>query len=538
MKNRVFIYDTTLRDGAQGEGISFSDSGKVRFAKMLDDFGIDYIEGGYVGSNPRDRKFFEDIRHERLHHALIAGFGSTRRADIDAADDPQLQGLLAAETDVCTIYGKSRLLHVHDVLRTTAENNLQMIADTVGFLREGGRKVIFDAEQFFDGYKEDAAYAMRTLEMAVNEGAMAIVLCDTNGGCLPHEIFEITTLVCRRFPDLQVGIHVHNDAGLAVANSIEAVRAGASHIQGTINGYGERSGNANLVSILPAVELKLGRHCVGEANLKKLCDVSALTSELINLRPDPAQPYVGRNAFSHKAGAHVNAVQKNPITFEHIPPETVGNERRILVSELSGGSNVLMKAAEMGIVDLANNKVMVRRVLEELKKRETDGFSYEAADGSFKILLQKVLNQHAPLFELEGFRVIVEKRGKDVPCLSEATIKVRVGDKAELTAGEGHGPVDALNQALHQALVRFYPTITEMALTDYRVRILDPEEATAAKTRVLIESSDAKHTWGTVGVSENIIEASWQALLDSVEYKLSADGVTAKHTGHTSRESN
>ncbi len=524
---KIFLYDTTLRDGAQGEGISFSDSGKVRFAHLLDDFGIDYIEGGYAGSNPRDRKFFEDIRKERLSHAVVAGFGSTRRADVDAAADPQLQGLLAAETELCTIFGKSWTLHVRDVLRTTDANNLQMIADTVGFLKGNGRTVLFDGEHFFDGYKENADYALRCLDMAVREGAAGVVLCDTNGGCMPHEIYAITALVRARFPGIQVGIHVHNDAGLAIANSIEAVRAGADHVQGTINGYGERTGNANLVSIIPSLELKLGHTCVGPERLKKLFSLSLVADDLVNMRSDPRQPYVGRNAFSHKAGAHVNAVQKNPQTFEHVPPESVGNERHILVSELSGGSNVLMKAAEVGIHGLAADKEAVRRVLAELKRKENAGYSFESADGSFKILVQKVMKTHQPFFELEGFRVIIEKRGQDEPCHSEATVKLRVNGETELMAGEGCGPVDALNRALTQALVRFYPRITDVSLTDYRVRILDPEEATAAMTRVLIESSDGARQWGTVGVSENIIEASWQALVDSVEYKLFEDAAQA-----------
>jgi 2-isopropylmalate synthase len=521
--NKVELYDTTLRDGAQAEGISFSDAGKVRLALSLDEFGVDLIEGGYAGSNPRDRKFFDDIRKERLTHARIVAFGSTRRADLDCAADPQLQGLLAAETSHCTIFGKSWRLHVRDVLRTTDANNLQMIADTVGFLRQHGRVVIFDAEHFFDGFKDDAAYALGALDAAAREGAVSLVLCDTNGGCLPHEIFDITRQVVARFPQLRIGIHAHNDGGMAVANSIEAVRAGAGHVQGTINGYGERTGNANLTAIMPTLELKLGRVCVGPEKLRKLRELSLLADDLANQRPDPRQPYVGRASFSHKAGAHVNAVQKNPRTFEHVPPESVGNERHVLMSEIAGGSNVLMKAIELGAAHLAHDKAAAREVLDELKKHEKLGYSYEGADGSFRILMQKVLKKHKPFFELDGFRVIVEKRGKDSPCLSEATVRITVNGQTELMAGEGNGPVDALNNALRAALTRFYPRVKEVALIDYRVRILDPEEATAAMTRVVIESSDGQRQWGTVGVSENIIEASWQALLDSVEYKLFAD---------------
>ena len=529
---KVDIYDTTLRDGAQGEGISFSDTAKVRFAHLLDDFGVDFIEGGFAGSNPRDRRFFDDIRKERLAHARVTAFGSTRRVDVDAQGDPQLAGLLAAETEWVTIYGKSWLLHVRDVLRTTGDNNLQMIADTVGFLRAAGRRVLFDAEHFFDGYKDDSAYALGALQAALREGADGVVLCDTNGGCLPHEIFAITQTVCAALPGAQVGIHTHNDSGLAVACSLEAVRAGARQVQGCVNGYGERTGNANLTTIVPALELKMGFACVGAERLSKLREVSLVTDDLANQRPDPRQPYVGRSAFSHKAGAHVNAVQKNTRTFEHIEPETVGNQRHVLVSELSGAANVMMKAAELGTDFSGLDKERARAILDEVKRRENRGYSYESADGSFKILLQKVLNTHRPFFELEGFRVIVEKRGSEEPCLSEATVKVKVNGVTELTAGEGQGPVDALNAALRQALTRFYPEIEQITLTDYRVRILDPQEATRAMTRVLIESGDGARQWGTVGVSENIIEASWQALLDSIEYKLfetrAAGEVTSK----------
>jgi len=518
--DKVFVYDTTLRDGAQGEGVSFSDSGKVRFACLLDDLGIDYIEGGFAGSNPRDRKFFDDISKENLQHSRIVAFGSTRRAGMDAKDDPQLAGLLAADTEWVTIYGKSWLLHVTDVLRTTAESNLQMIADTVGHLKADGRQVIFDAEHFYDGYKSDSEYAIKALQSAVKEGVSSIVLCDTNGGTMPHEAFEITARVCKRFPGLEVGVHTHNDSGLAEALSLEAVRAGARHIQGTINGYGERTGNANLITVLPSLELKMGYECIGPENLQKLHKVSVIADDLTNQLGDPRQPFVGRASFSHKAGAHVNAVQKNPATFEHIKPEAVGNQRHILISELSGGSNIKMKAAELGIDVSSIGKEQIQAVLAVVKEKENKGYSYESADGSFKILLHKALDQHKPLFELEGFRCIVEKRGPDESCLSEATIKVKIKGETVLTAGEGDGPVDALNQALRKALVKFYPEIDEVTLRDYRVRILDPQRATRAATRVLIESGDGENVWGTVGVSKNIIEASWQALLDSVEVKL------------------
>jgi 2-isopropylmalate synthase len=393
-----------------------------------------------------------------------------------------------------------------------------MIADTIGFLKEHNREVFFDAEHFFDGYKENSDFAMGALKAAVGAGVDALVLCDTNGGCLPHEIYTITHEVAKAFK-VPVGIHVHNDMGLAVGNTLEAVRAGAVHVQGTVNGYGERCGNADLCSILPALEFKMGKSCARKGALKELRELSLFADGLVNARSNPKAPYVGQSAFSHKAGPHVNAVQKNPRTFEHIDPELVGNERRMLISELSGGSSVLLKAIELGI-GRSRAKKDVQEILAALKNLEAKGYAFEAADASFKILIQKVLEEHRSFFDLEGFRVIVEKRGKNAPCLSEATIKVRVKKEIEQTAAEGDGPVNALDGALRKALIRFYPEIAKVFLTDFKVSILDPQEATAAKTRVLIESSDGEETWGTVGVSGNIIEASWEALVDSVEYKL------------------
>lgn len=528
-RRKVSIYDATLRDGAQAAGISFSGGGKIRFAKRLDEFGIDYIEGGYAGSNDKDMQFFRDARRERFSHARIAAFGSTRRPDRDVDKDPFVASLLEAETEVCTIYGKSWKLHVADVLRTTLENNEQMIADTVGHLRSKGRRVFFDAEHFFDGYKDDAAFALRMLRAAVREGAEGVILCDTNGGCLPHEIAEITGTVVAAMPDgVFVGIHTHNDGGLGVANTLEAVRAGASQVQGCMNGYGERTGNANLTTIIPNLELKMGIQCVAPGALRGLRDLSLFVDDLVNQRPEFRAPFVGQASFSHKAGAHVAGVQKNPHTFEHIDPAAVGNERQVLVSELSGGANVLLKVRQLG-GDYANvSREDVRQVLDELKRLEGQGYSFESADGSFRILVQKSLKKHRPFFELDGFRVIVEKRSATEPCVSEATVKVRVGGEVEHTVGEGDGPVDALDHALRKALAKFYPAIANVALSDFNVRILDPQEATAAMTRVLIESGDGKSTWGTVGVSRNIIEASWEALVDSVEYKLFADEEAAK----------
>jgi len=528
---RIFIYDTTLRDGAQGERVSFSGVGKILLAKRLDEFGVDYIEGGFPASNPKDMAFFREIRKKELSHAKVAAFGSTRRAGMRVGEDEQIRALLAAETPVTTIFGKSWKLHVSDVLRTTPEENLSMIADTVAFFKDQGREVFFDAEHFFDGFKDDPDYAMAALESAVSTGADAVVLCDTNGGSLTHEVFEITRQVVESV-SVPIGIHTHNDSELAVANALAAIRAGATQVQGTMNGYGERCGNANLTSLLPTLALKMEMTCLRENSLVHLRELSMFVNDQVNLRDDPRAPYVGSSAFGHKGGAHVNAVRKNPRTFEHVAPETVGNERRILVSELAGGSNVLLKAVELGLGRKTSGED-TREILEKLKDLEAEGYAFEAADASFRILIQKVLREHRSFFELEGFRVSIEKRGNDEPCISEATVKVRVKEDIEHTVAEGDGPVNALDTALRKALVRFYPEISSVLLTDFRVRILDPEEATAAKTRVLIESSDGEETWGTVGVSENIVEASWEALVDSVEYKLfkeeekNADGDTA-----------
>ncbi len=521
MTKRIAIYDTTLRDGAQGEGISFSSAAKIRVAKRLDEFGVDYIEGGYAASNPKDMAFFKDIKKENLTHAKVAAFGSTRRANTPVAEDAGTKALLEADTPVVTIFGKSWRFHVKEVLRVSEDENRAMIADTVRFLKQHKKEVIYDAEHFFDGYKDSPEHALSTLKAAKDAGADMLVLCDTNGGTLPHEVQKITEEVIKQFGP-SVGIHTHNDSELGVANSLAAVLAGASQVQGTINGYGERCGNANLCSIIPALMLKMGHDCLKKDSLKHLKDVSMFVDEMANMRPDRKSPYVGESAFAHKAGMHVDAVRKATKSFEHIEPESVGNERRILVSELSGASNVFLKAVEMGVA-LDKSSPEVKQILHELERLEKDGYEFEAAEASFKMLIQKVLKAHKPFFDLEGFRVIVEKRHKDEPCITEATIKLSVKGETELMVGEGDGPVDALNSALRQALTRFYPDIKEVFLTDYRVRILDPEEATAAKTRVIIESSDGAKTWGTVGVSTNIIEASWEALVDSVEYKLFLD---------------
>jgi 2-isopropylmalate synthase len=517
---KIAIYDTTLRDGAQGEGISFSSPGKLRVAERLDAFGVDYIEGGYAASNPKDMAFFKDIKKSNLKHAKIAAFGSTRRAHIAVGEDPGVLALMEADTPVVTFFGKSWKLHVRDVLRTTPEENIAMIADTVRYFKERGKEVIYDAEHFFDGYKDDAEYAVACLRAAAEGGADMLVPCDTNGGTLPHEVFAIVSSLTASF-STPIGIHTHNDSELGVANSLEAVRAGAVHVQGTINGFGERCGNANLISIIPNLLLKMGYDCLadGKQSLRQLKDVSQFVNELANQRPWQKAPFVGDSAFAHKAGMHVDGIRKNPRSFEHIDPEQVGNERRILISELSGASNVFLKAVEMHL-NVDKSSPEVKDILRELERLEKQGYEFEAAEASFKLLIQKVLKAHKSFFNLDGFRVVVEKTDPMSPCHTEAEVKVSVDGVSEHTVAGGDGPVNALDSALRKALTRFFPEIADVYLTDYRVRILDPEEHTAARTRVLIESSDGKQTWSTVGVSENIIEASWEALVDSVEYKL------------------
>ncbi len=520
MKPAVKIYDTTLRDGTQSEGVSFSKADKIRIAERLDVFGVSYIEGGWPGSNPKDMAFFEEMRSRKLKHARLAAFGSTRRAQNKVDADGNIRTLLEAETPVVTIFGKAWLLHVHEVLRVSPQQNLEMIADSCRYLCENGREVIFDAEHFFDGFNDDSDYALAVLRTAAEAGASTVVLCDTNGGMLPHQVEKICTQVTAGLPaGVTLGIHCHNDSNCAVANSLTAVANGSRHIQGTVNGLGERCGNANLCSIIPGLELKMGYTCVPRGSLRRLQELSTFVYDLANLRPDTHQPYVGASAFAHKGGMHVNAVQKNATTFEHITPETVGNKRRILVSDLSGGSNIMMKAAEHH-VSLDQKGPEVKQILAELKRLEAEGYEYESADASFWLLIQKLLKKHRPLFDLEGFRVIVEKRGPQEPCLSEATIKITVDGANEIAAAEGDGPVNALDRALRKVVTSFYPEVADVHLRDFKVRILEGEAGTAAKTRVLIESGDGESIWGTVGVSDNIIEASWDALVDSIEYIL------------------
>jgi len=523
MGRQIKLYDTTLRDGTQGEGVAFSMEDKVRIAYRLDALGVHYIEGGWPGSNPKDLRFFRRVQDAVFKVARIAAFGATRRPGVRPEEDANLQALVEAGSPVVTIFGKSWDFHVVSALGTTLEENLVMIGDSVAFLRKHFEEVIYDAEHFFDGFKRNREYALRTLQAAEAAGAHCLVLCDTNGGSLPHEVARIIREVKGVVkPGRPLGIHVHNDTECAVASSLAAVQEGVDHVQGTMNGYGERCGNANLVSIIPNLMLKMGLECIPEGNLRELRDVSRFVSELANRKPWQSQPYVGDSAFAHKGGIHVSAVRKHPETYEHVDPERVGNHRRVLVSELAGQSNILWKAREYGI-DLDRNTPDARRILETLKSLEDQGFQFEGAEASFELLMERALGNHRPYFDLEAFRVIVEEQKGEAEPVAEATVKLRVKGIEEHTAASGNGPVNALDHALRKALEDFYPNLREMALRDYKVRILDESKGTAAKTRVLITSGDGDETWGTVGVADNIIEASWQALVDSIEYKLRRD---------------
>lgn len=515
----VLLYDTTLRDGTQGENINFSVEEKIKIAQKLDDIGIHYIEGGWPGSNPRDKDFFELVKKTEFKNARLTAFGSTRRPGILPGDDQNLIGLIQSETPAVAVFGKTWDLHVK-LMRNTLEENLSMIEDTVAYLKDHGREVIYDAEHFFDGYKENPEYALLTLKAAVRGGTDFLVLCDTNGGTLPFDLTAIIKQVKQKLNgnNIKFGIHTHNDSGLAVANTLEAVNIGAAMVQGTINGYGERCGNADLTSIIPILCTKMDCACMSGENLKKIQKLSRFISETANMIPLNSRPFVGKSAFAHKGGIHVSAVMKDPRAYEHMNPEMVGNSRQVLVSDLSGKSNVEYKAKELG-VDLGNNGFDSREIVKKIKEMEQDGYQFDAADGSFKILLEKFTDQFKPLFELESFRVTIEK-DKDKPCSAHATVKVSVDCKNEITAAEGDGPVSALDNALRKALYKFYPDVDAMRLVDFKVRVIDGREGTAAKVRVLIESRDQDNIWSTVGVSEDIIEASWHALADSFQYKL------------------
>jgi len=517
MARKIEIYDTTLRDGSQGEGVNFSVADKLRIAERLDSFGVDYIEGGWPGSNPRDIAFFEEAKKRRWRLAKLAAFGSTRRKGVPVEEDPQVRLLAEAETPVVTIFGKTWPLHVRHVLRASAEENLAMIRDTTRFLKDRGRFVVYDAEHAIDGYFDDPEYAVATWKAAEEGGADRIVLCDTNGGRLPREIAQAVE-AARKSLRVPVGIHTHNDAGLAVAGALAAVEAGASHVQGTINGYGERTGNCDLTTAIPCLAFKMGLRCVPRRSLRRLRDLSLFVDEIANMRTDPRHPWVGAAAFAHKGGTHVNAVQKIPESFEHINPELVGNRRRVLVSDLSGRSNILLKARELGF-NLSPDTPELKEILTRVKQLEHDGYEFEAAEASLALLIRGTLD-HNPelLFTVEAYHVSMRGNGPNSIC--EATVKVRVQDRAAHTVAEGDGPVNALDGAMRLALSKIFPRLRKVRLVDYRVRILDSRDGTAAKTRVLIESSDGRRHWGTVGVSENIIEASLKALVDSMEYAL------------------
>jgi 2-isopropylmalate synthase len=527
----VWIYDTTLRDGAQREGLSLSMEDKLRIAHQLDELGIPFIEGGWPGANPKDVQFFWRLKEEPLHQAEIVAFCSTRRPGRSAAEDPMLQPILAAGTRWVTLFGKSWDLHVTDGLQTTLAENLAMVQDTIAYLRSQGRRVIYDAEHWFDGYKANPDYALQTLGAAIAAGAEWLVLCDTNGGTLPHEVAEIVQTVqawvqqqapatgLEALPRL--GIHTHNDAGTAVANALAAVMEGAAMVQGTMNGYGERCGNANLCSVMPNLQLKLGQPCIPPNSLATLAETSRLVSELVNLAPDDHAPFVGLSAFAHKGGIHVSAVEKNPKTYEHITPEAVGNRRRIVVSDQAGLSNVLAKARSFGI-ELDKQNPASRQLLGRMKALESEGYQFEAAEASFELLMREALEQRPSFFELQGFQVHCDRApsGADWSDRSLATVKVMVEGEEILAAAEGNGPVSALDTALRKALANVYPAIANFHLSDYKVRILDGRAGTSAKTRVLVESSDGHQRWTTVGVSGNIIEASYQAVVEGLEYGL------------------
>jgi 2-isopropylmalate synthase len=515
---QIEIYDTTLRDGAQAEDISFSVEDKLRITGKLDELGIHYIEGGWPGTNPKDGEYFKRVKELNLQNSHVVAFGSTHRPKNKVAEDTTIKALLDSKTNIVTIFGKTWDFHVKEALRISLEENLDIIHNSIAYLKKHIGKVLFDAEHFFDGYLCNPEFAMKCLFSAQDAGADCLVLCDTNGGKLPNEIRNIVDSVMKsvRVP---VGIHAHNDSDCAVANSIVAVESGASHVQGTINGLGERCGNANLCSVIPNLQLKLGVSSISDERLKRLRDVSRFVNEIANLRHFRRQPFVGDSAFAHKAGVHVSAIRKKRETYEHVSPELVGNSQRVLISDLAGKSNILRKAEEFGI-HLDPDSPQVQNIVTTLKDLENEGFQFEAAEASFELLMKKSLGLHRRFFDLIGFRVIIEKRKEGEEPISEATIMVKVDGRVEHTAATGNGPINAIDNALRKALDKFYPALKDVTLHDYKVRVLTAGKGTAAKVRVLVESGDAEKRWGTVGVSENIIEASYQALVDSIEYKL------------------
>ncbi|NUM43917.1 MAG: citramalate synthase [Anaerolineales bacterium] len=519
MTNTVYLYDTTLRDGTQREGLSLSLADKLKIAQKLDEFGMHYIEGGWPGSNPKDAEFFDAVQGMTFKNAKIAAFGSTRKKDSRPEDDPNLQALVAANTPVVTMVGKSWDLHVRDVLEVDPEENLAMISESIIYMKSLGKEVVYDAEHFFDGYKANPEYALLTVKVASEAGADCVVLCDTNGGTLPWELTDIVRTVAGQI-SAPLGIHTHDDGGCGVANSLAAIAAGAVQVQGTINGYGERVGNANLCTIIPDLQIKMGKDCVPSENLPRLMELSHYVAELANLPHDEHMPFVGKSAFAHKGGIHVAAMRKNEASYQHIDPKLVGNEKRTVVSELSGRGNILDKAKEYG-VDV--NNAQVREVLTQIKELENMGFSFESAEASIAVMMRRMQPDYQPLFELLDFTVLVKNRtenGHAGADIADATVKVRVGGQILHTAAEGNGPVNALDQALRKALLDAYPTLANVRLADYKVRILNGDQGTAAGVRVLIDSEDGHRRWSTVGASTNIIHASWQAIVDSLEFAI------------------
>ena len=515
---RIEIYDTTLRDGAQTEGISFSVEDKIRISEKLDELGIHYIEGGWPGSNPRDLEYFKKVKKLKLGTSRIVAFGSTHRPKHKVSDDAMFKSLLEADVQLITIFGKTWDFHVREALKISLQENLDIIYNSVAYLKKHVETVFFDAEHFFDGYKDNPKYALKCLMAAQNAGADCIIPCDTNGGSLPGDIQMIFDAIIKVI-QTPLGIHAHNDSDCAVANSVVAVVNGASQVQGTMNGLGERCGNANICSVIPDLQIKLGMQCIRPEQLKRLRDVARFVNEIANTRHFKRQPFVGDSAFAHKAGIHVSAIRKRPETYEHIRPELVGNSQRVLISDLAGKSNILRKAEEFGI-HLDADSPQIQDIITTLKHLENEGFQFEAAEASFELLMKKALGLHKRFFDLIGFRTIIEKRREGEEPTSEATIMVKVGGRIEHTAATGKGPVNAIDNALRKALDKFYPTLKNVKLHDYKVRVLTAGKGTSAKVRVLVESGDEEESWGTVGVSVNIIEASYQALVDSIEYKL------------------
>jgi len=520
---KIKIYDTTLRDGCQAEDISFSADDKMKIARKLDELGVHYVEGGWPGASPRDDTFFQGMRRKPPGFSRIVAFGSTHRPGLTPGRDPLLKNLVDSGAQVAAIVGKTWDLHVREALGIGLERNLELIYGTLRYLKSKFEEVIFDAEHFFDGYRRNSAYALKALKAAVDAGADWIVLCDTNGGSLPFQIEEIIRET-QKVISSPLGIHTHNDGDLAVASALAAVNLGVNMVQGTINGFGERCGNANLCSIIPNLRFKMNLECIPQRKLSRLTEISRYVNELANVKHDTHEPYVGNSAFAHKGGIHVSAIRKNPETYEHIRPELVGNRRRVLISDQAGRSNILYKAAEYGM-ELESSDPAVRKILTKLKDLENKGFQFEGAEGSFELLMKKAKKKKKKFFDLKGFRVIVEKRKEGEEPISEATVKLYVGDRLEVTAAEGNGPVAALDGAVRKALIKFYPSLKEVKLHDFKVRILDEKNGTGASPRVLIESGDGTGKWGTVGVSPNIIEASWQALIDSLEFKLHKDKI-------------